>query len=275
VAVKISVVTPSKNQGRFIEKTIRSVINQRFDGLQYIVVDGASTDNTLSILKPYEKYFDVFISEPDESHPHALVKAFRYAKGEILAYINSDDQYYPGVLSEVWEAFQQNPEVSLIYGDRVYIDENGKATGTWILPRHWDYFMIHSAHLPQETAFWRRSAYEAIGGIDPELFFAFDYDFFIRLMRHGKSLHRRRFHAAFRLHPESKTVRLYDSIGVQDVKKTQHKNRVENSATSRFVCRFMQEYIARRSARFSSSHRLQELSAQLRELDPQLPRRSG
>jgi glycosyltransferase involved in cell wall biosynthesis len=98
--MRMSVVTPSKNQGQFIEKTVRSVINQRFEGLQYIVVDGASTDNTLSVLKPYEKYFDVFISEPDESHPHALVKAFQYAKGEILAYINSDDQYYPGVLSE-------------------------------------------------------------------------------------------------------------------------------------------------------------------------------
>jgi glycosyltransferase involved in cell wall biosynthesis len=263
----ISVVTPSKNQGRFIEKTLRSVINQKFSRLQYIVIDGASTDETLSILRRYKKYIDVLVSEPDEDHPHALVKGFGFATGDILAFLNADDQYCPGALASASQFFSEHPDVDLLYSNRICIDEHGSVTGTWMLPHHSNYFMLRSASIPQETAFWRRSAYDSIGGIDTNLFFAFDYDFFIRLMRYGRTAHHRGFHAAFRLHPESKTMRLYDTIGVEDVQRTLRKNNLHPSRVDRILCALIRRYVKAKSRLQSRPTYLRTLERFLQQLD--------
>jgi glycosyltransferase involved in cell wall biosynthesis len=266
MAAKISIVTPSLNQGRFIEDTLKSVVNQRFDGLQYLVLDGGSQDETLSVLERYDDRIDVLVSEPDRGHAHALQKGFALAEGEILAYLNSDDLYLPGVLDVVWRFFVDNPTIDLIYSDRIFIDSDNRVTGAWYLPPHWNHFMTHWPYIPQETAFWRRSAHDAVGGIETEFFFAFDWEFFIRLMRGGRARKLNRVNAAFRLHPASKSMRLGDSVGRGDVAKVRAKHGIKISAPEWCIGKLVEQYIRRRSSRRFGPERQREYTDGLRAL---------
>lgn len=208
---KISIVTPSFNQGGFIEATIRSVLEQDYPELEYWVIDGGSSDGTLDILKKYEDRLR-WISEPDSGQTNAINKGLRLASGEVLAYLNSDDLYLPGALRRVGAYFAAHPEAAWLTGRCRTIDAGGVETrrlitrykNFWLRLRSYSVLQVLN-YISQPATFWRRAAYEALGPLDENLHYTMDYDYWLRLGG------RYRLHvlpqelAAFRLHGSSKS----------------------------------------------------------------------
>lgn len=215
----ISIVTPSFNQGYFIAQTVRSVLLQRYPNLEYVLMDGGSTDSTLEVLEPYRDRFAHFQSERDEGQSAAIRDGFRKTSGEIMGWLNSDDVLAPDALNFVGAFFRDHPDVDMIYSNRVIINEEDTVIGFWILPNHSDYLMTHWDLIPQETCFWRRSLYERAGEVDASFKFAVDYDLFTRLMMHGRAQRVKRFLGAFRMHSWSKTHRELESIGMGEIRR--------------------------------------------------------
>jgi glycosyltransferase involved in cell wall biosynthesis len=206
----ISIVTPSFQHGRFLEWTIRSVLRQRYPKLEYVVMDGGSTDQTQDILDRYRPFFTHVESERDRGQADAVARGFTHTSGEIMAYLNSDDLLAPGALEFVARTFAAEPKIDAIYSHRVLIGEDNSVESYWILPPHCDWLMKRWDYIPQETCFWRRRIYEAVGGIDPSFQFALDYDLFVRFMERGRMRRVNRFLGAFRQHPTSKTAGLIE-----------------------------------------------------------------
>ena len=205
---KISIITPSYNQGFFLEETINSIIKQNYPNLEYILIDGNSTDNTIDIIKKYEDKIDYWVSEPDNGQSHAINKGLKQAKGDILAYINSDDVYTEGAFFKVAKFFQENPEIGIVYGDIQLIDQNSKIIGT----RREIEFDLLMAHLigfgiiiPQPATFWRKEVTEKIGLFDENNHFTMDQDYWYRASKHFKIKHLPEVLAQFRIHETSKT----------------------------------------------------------------------
>ncbi|HLW77527.1 MAG TPA: glycosyltransferase family 2 protein [Bryobacteraceae bacterium] len=206
---RISIVTPSFNQGAFLEWTLRSVIEQQYPNLEYVAMDGGSTDGSAEILERYRRHFTHFESAKDKGHADAVRRGFERTSGEIMAYLNSDDLLAPGALEFVAGYFAAHPTVDCVYSHRVFIDQRNIVTGYWILPPHSNWTMRRWDYIPQETCFWRRSLYQAAGGIDAS-FTLFDYDLFVRFMERGRMARADRFLGAFRRHPQSITSRAGD-----------------------------------------------------------------
>jgi len=202
----VSIVIPSYNQAHFLESTIRSVLEQDYPNVEYILVDGGSTDGSLDIIQRYADRFAWWVSEKDDGHADALNKGFSQAKGEILAWLNSDDTYYPGTVSDAVSVFQAHPEVGMVYGDADLTDKNGKIIGRFA-SRQTDYWKLlrGSVHIPQATTFFRADLWHQVGPLSLSLFFAFDYDLWVRLARESRLLYIPRTWATFRLHNEGKT----------------------------------------------------------------------
>jgi glycosyltransferase involved in cell wall biosynthesis len=207
-APRISIVTPSFNQGPYIERTIRSVIEQNYPNLQYVVQDGGSTDGTLEVLERYGPRLARVTSGPDGGQADAINRGFAGSSGEIMAYLNSDDLLLPGSLAYVAAFFAQHPEVDALYGHRVVIDPADRDIGMWVLPPHGDWVVTVQDFVPQETLFWRRRSWERVGGqFDTRLYYAMDWDLLLRFVASGIRLVRvPRFLGAFRTHPEQKTI---------------------------------------------------------------------
>jgi glycosyltransferase involved in cell wall biosynthesis len=203
---KISIVTPSYQQGPFLEWTIRSVLEQGYPNLEYVVMDGGSKDETGEILARYKDRLAYCESAPDGGQADAVARGFEHTSGEIMAYLNSDDVLAPGALHFAARFLTEHPEVDAIYSHRVFIDEENRVTRYWILPPHHSWMMQRWDYIPQETCFWRRRIYEKVGGIDRNFQFALDYDLFVRFMKHGRMERVNRFLGAFREHPSSKTT---------------------------------------------------------------------
>jgi glycosyltransferase involved in cell wall biosynthesis/GT2 family glycosyltransferase len=213
----IAIVTPSFNQGQTLNATIESVVGQAYSRLQYAVVDGGSTDATREVLERHRSRLAFSVSEPDDGQAHAIVKGFAMLRGDIMAYLNSDDLLMPGALSYVGNYFARNPSVDVIYGHRVVVDELGKEVGRWVLPRHDARAVRFFDYVPQETLFWRRSLYEKIGGINPTFQFAMDWDLLLRFMAAGAKIRRvPYFLACFRVHTSQKTHTLFDTVGERE-----------------------------------------------------------
>ena len=213
----IAIVTPSFNQGRTLAATVESVLQQDYPRVEYAVVDGGSTDETKHILARFGSNLSYCVSEPDRGQAHAIEKGFERLDGEIMAYLNSDDMLMPGVLSFVAGYFAAHPEVDVVYGHRVIVDELGNEVGRWILPRHDENAIRRFDYVPQETVFWRRSIYEAVGGVNTGLHFAVDWDLLLRFIAAGARFSRvPYFLACFRIHPGQKTDALLDSIGQRE-----------------------------------------------------------
>lgn len=184
--MRVSIITPSYNQGCFIERTILSVLGQTYDNLEYILYDALSQDSTPSVLERYQDKIDVLVSEPDRGQSDALNKGFRRATGDILAYLNADDCYAsPTVISEVVKIFSENPDVSVIYGRRQIINDLGYFfTETPFRPFNLDLIYL-ADYIPQECTFWRRSIFEKCGSnIDETFSFAMDYELWLRFLKH-------------------------------------------------------------------------------------------
>ena len=209
---KISIVTPSFNQGSFIEEALHSVRDQAHLLLEHIVIDGASTDTTISILKKYSEQPEwkhlKWISEPDSGQTEALNKGFRMATGEIIGWLNADDRYRPGCFEAVVDAFGSRPDIDIFYGDYTYMDENGRVYrirreiefSRFIL-RHY-----YPLYIPTASTFFRRRIFDAGNWLNVNYDYVMDYEFFLRLSQ--KSYHFQHIPellADFRWHPASKS----------------------------------------------------------------------
>lgn len=216
---RISIVTPSYNQGPYIGWTVRSVFLQRYPNLEYIMMDGGSNDETMRVLEPYTSRFAHISSERDKGQADAIHRGFQKCTGDIMAYLNSDDMLAPGCLHFVARFFAENPHVDAIYSHRCTVDSDNKVLWYWILPRHNDYLMSRWDLIPQETCFWRKNIFDRVGNVDPTLRFAIDYDLFVRFMQVGKMARVNRFLGVFREHDVSKTSTLMQTVGNEEIRK--------------------------------------------------------
>jgi glycosyltransferase involved in cell wall biosynthesis len=203
----VSIVTPSYNQARYIEATIRSVLEQDYPAIEYIIVDGGSTDGAVEIIQRYSDRLGWWVSEKDRGQTDALNKGFAQAHGEILAWLNSDDLYYPGAISEAVAFLQSHPEAGMVYGDADLVDASGALIGRFPA-RQTDYRRLRQGyvHIPQQASFFRASLWRQVGPLDPSFYFAMDYDLWVRLARLAPLVYHPRLWAAFRLHGEGKSV---------------------------------------------------------------------
>ncbi|MBN1755122.1 glycosyltransferase [bacterium] len=200
----VSIITPSFNQGKFIERTLLSVKDQVYSNIEHIVIDGGSTDNTLRILERYEGSYNLrWLSEPDRGMYQAINKGLAQAKGTILAYLNSDDLYLPWAITSAVEYFKVHPEVDMLYGDLVKLTENGELRLLFSPPFDPEY-VRRVGFLPQPTVFWRYSLYNEIGGFKEELKFIADCDYWMRAAKDHKVGKTNEFLAVERDHPEAK-----------------------------------------------------------------------
>lgn len=203
---RITVVTPSFNQAAYLERTIFSVLDQGYPNLEYIIVDGGSTDGSVDIIRRYADRLAWWVSEPDHGQTDAINKGLRRATGEWVAWQNSDDIYYPGVFHDLAAAAAQNPQAGLIIGDMMLIDENDRALRDirYVKPSY-KALLAEGMVLTNQSAFWRREVQSEIGLMSEDLHYAFDYEWFLRLTQHVEAIHVDRIWGALRLHDETKT----------------------------------------------------------------------
>ncbi|NDD62539.1 MAG: glycosyltransferase [Acidobacteria bacterium] len=206
---RISIITPSFNQVRFIERTIRSVLDQNYPNLEYIIVDGGSTDGSVEIIRRYEDRLSWWCSEPDQGQSDALNKGFRRATGDIVGWLNSDDLYCPNSLYRVGDYFRRLPETNVVHGSLYIIDaEDRLIDAFWAGPftRLQPQYIFHvGLNFHQQTLFWRRELMERVGLIDSGLRFSMDRDFILRLLAETRFDSIRGYLGAFRVHEEAKS----------------------------------------------------------------------
>jgi len=204
----ISIITPSFNQAKFIERTIQSVLGQDYPRIEYIIVDGGSTDGSVNVIQKYAGRLAWWVSEPDKGQTDAINKGFSRATGDILAWINSDDTYNPGAISQAVKYLVENPEVGLVYADCNFIDEDDQVIGKFNAAQT-DYRRLREGyvHIPQQTMFFRAKYWQELGPLDPSFYFAMDYDLWTRIAARApfKYLAGQTW-ANFRLHTSGKTV---------------------------------------------------------------------
>jgi glycosyltransferase involved in cell wall biosynthesis len=203
----VSIVTPSFNQRRYIEATIQSVLAQDYPRIEYIVIDGGSTDGTVGVIQRYEGRFASWVSEPDKGQTEAINKGFARATGAILAWINSDDTYEPGAVTEAVRYLQDHPGVGMVYGDCNFINETGSVIGKFNAAQT-DLTLLRRGyvHIPQQASFFRADLWRQVGPLDPSFYFAMDYDLWTRLAARSHIQYVPRTWANFRLHTSGKTI---------------------------------------------------------------------
>jgi glycosyltransferase involved in cell wall biosynthesis len=203
----VSIVTPSFNQARYLESTLRSVLDQEYPNLEYILVDGGSTDGSLDIIRRYSDRLAWWISEKDHGQTDAINKGLAHANGEILAWLNSDDTYEPNAVRQAVSFLQDHPDVGLVYGDANFIDENGRVVGRFPAAQtNYQRLRQGYVHIPQQSAFWRADLWRKVGPLDPSFYFAMDYDLWVRLAALAPLRYHPRAWANFRLHTQGKTI---------------------------------------------------------------------
>lgn len=210
---KISIVTPSFNQAKYIKFTIDSVLSQNYPNLEYLVIDGGSTDGTVKILQSYGKQLR-WISEKDQGQADAINKGLRLAKGEILAYLNSDDIYLPGALKRVGEYYAKT-QADWITGDCLTIDEKGRESkSNWLISGYKRFLLslyspttlrIADSMLPQPSTFWSRKAYKKIGEFNPQYHYVMDYDYWLRMACYYRPHDLKTALSGFRFQQDSKS----------------------------------------------------------------------
>ena len=211
---KISIVTPSYNQEEFIEKTILSVLNQNYPNLEYIIIDGGSTDRSVEIIKKYEKYLAYWVSEKDEGQSDAINKGFKKSSGEILAWLNSDDLYLPNTLFKIRNAFEKDNRIKFIYGHSILIDANNNIIRViYTVPQtYFSYIHDSGGNVFQGSVFWRREIFFKYGMLDKNLEYAMEYELFDKFFKNEKGCFLDDILAAYRLHKEAKSCRVSQEL---------------------------------------------------------------
>jgi len=206
---KLSIVTPSYQQGRFLAETMRSVLEQPGVACQYVVQDGSSTDDSAALIRQHASRLHAWESVRDGGQADAIARGFAKTSGgpdDLMAWINSDDYYQPGALAFVADYFSRHPDVDVLYGHRIVVDEASREIARWFLPKHNDAVLRLNDFVPQETMFWRRRIWDRAGGLDTSFKFAVDWDLLLRFQSAGARIVRvPYFLACFRVHPTQKT----------------------------------------------------------------------
>lgn len=203
----VSIITPTFNQARFLETTILSVLGQDYAEIEYIIIDGGSTDGSVDIIRKYASRLAYWVSEADRGQTDAINKGFAQAHGRVLAWLNSDDTYQPGAVSQAVGFLKEHPDAAMVYGDASFIDENGHVIGSFPA-RQTDYkrLLRGYVHIPQQAAFFRADLWHKVAPLDVTFYFAMDYDLWVRLAKHAELLYVPRTWANFRLHRDAKTI---------------------------------------------------------------------
>jgi glycosyltransferase involved in cell wall biosynthesis len=204
---KISIVTPSYNQAEFIERTIESVLAQNYPELEYIVIDGGSTDGSTDIIKKYASQLSFWISEPDKGQSDAINKGFKKATGDLFCWINADDVLFPDSLKKVAEAYGKRPDVDIVTGNVAYIDELDYVTRYIKVPRtRWSFYRFGVGYFSAPSVFFKRSLYEQVEGLDINLHYSMDIDIWHKFRLAGaKVYHVKEYLGGFRVYASSKT----------------------------------------------------------------------
>jgi glycosyltransferase involved in cell wall biosynthesis len=203
---KVTIVTPSFNQAEFLEETMLSVLNQSYPNIEYIVVDGGSTDGSVDIIKKYEDRLTSWVSEPDNGQSDAINKGFKQATGEIYNWLNSDDVLYPDSVKIAVHFMQKHPGKEVVYGDRVVIDQNSKIIDVFeplTVTRSSSRLLLR---IPQEVTFFTADLWHRVNGLNEELHYVMDSDLWFRFLDETKFFHIPFFMGAYRQHEESKSV---------------------------------------------------------------------
>lgn len=209
---KISIITPSYNQAQYLESTIKSVLDQNYPNLEYIIIDGGSTDGSVDIIRKYADRLAYWVSEPDQGQAHAINKGIQRATGEWIAWQNSDDIYYPDTFAVVADTAKRHPEIDLIIGDMNLIDAESRVLRemVYVQPTYKS-LLAEGMVLSNQAAFWKRSVHAEIGYLNEVYDCSFDYEWFLRLLQNGyRAKHVCRIFGALRLHNETKTSNLSD-----------------------------------------------------------------
>ena len=185
--ILVTIVTPSYNQGQFIKYTIESVLNQTYKNIQYIIVDGASKDNTMEVVERYRDKIDIIISERDKGQTDAINKGFKLAKGELVGWINSDDMLCPDCVEKIVKLYKQNPDGVIFYGSKIEIINsqnkniryyiNNIESRNRLLQKNYD--------VSQQGSFYRRDIVEKVNYLDESIYYCMDLDLFLRLLKYG------------------------------------------------------------------------------------------
>jgi len=204
---KITIVTPSYNQSSFLERTIKSVIIQNYARLEYIIFDGKSSDGSIDIIKKYERQLTYWISEPDKGQSDAINEGFKMSTGDWLCWVNSDDILLPNALSKVAEAIRTNPDIDIITGNIIYIDENDFILHCVRVPKmRWFFYRFGVGWFSAPAVFLKRELYEKVGGLDINLHYSMDIDLWHKFrVANAKIYHIKDYIGAFRVHSSSKT----------------------------------------------------------------------
>jgi len=234
---KISIVTPSLNQGEFIEETILSVLSQDYPCLEYLVMDGGSSDNTLKVLKKYSGRIK-WISEADKGQTDAINKGLRLTDGAVVGYLNADDLLLPGSLWMVAKAFTRQPDAMWAIGKCRIVDENNNEirkpiTGykNFLLRLGGFPLLVMTNYISQPSTFWRRDALAEVGFLDENLHFVMDYDYWLRLYSQYSPVFIPENIASFKIHPSSKTT----STGHRNVYVEEEKRVIRRYTSSRWL----------------------------------------
>ncbi len=200
----VSIITPSFNQAAYLETCIRSVLSQDYPYLEYIIVDGGSTDGSVDIIKKYAPRLAWWVSEKDHGQAEAINKGLARARGEIVAWLNSDDYYLPGAVGAAVQTLEAHPQVAMVYGNMLAVDENGRTINLfryrqWTLPD-----LLCFQIIGQPAVFMRRAALEQAGGLDPAYHCLLDHHLWLRLAACGSILYVAQTWAAARYHPQAK-----------------------------------------------------------------------
>lgn len=245
---RICLLTPSYQQAAFLETTMLSVLDQNYPNLAYGVQDGGSTDGSADIITRHVPRLTHAESAPDAGQSDAINRGFAKlypVNSDIMGWLNSDDLLMPGALHYIGAYFARHPEVDVIYGHRVIIDEQDQETGRWYLPQYHPDTLRWFDLVPQETVFWRASCYQEIGGLDPTFQFALDWDLLLRFEQAGFAIRRvPYFLGCFRVHAQQKTSAHISTVGEGEMAKLRRRTHGREVLTSE-VQKHLDEEISR------------------------------